>query len=318
MVLLRKTLLVSGALLLPWNACWATGSTQSQQATPVEPAATSQPSQDQSRAAQAGPALSNPPPASPPAQSQAYPAPAGSPAQTPADAPPAGLPPQIDGVPQPAVPPAPAAAMPAQTANPSLRFNMQENGQNRTADEFDAWLEAQGVRVSTGIPAIPLVQNCPLPDGDRGDNDSDRVINCLDQCPGSQAGQVIGRDGCATSVSIDLKGVTFAYDEATLDPSAKAVLDQAVEILKRHEALKVEVAGHTDSRGDAEYNQKLSERRAKAVYDYLVENGVDAARLIGPIGLGETRPLVPNERPDGSDDPEARSGNRRTELNIQN
>lgn len=291
MLLLRKTLLACTALLLPWNAGWAAGSTQSQQAGTAGPAAASGQSADQNRPAQATPA--------------------------PASAAPAGPPVQAQGVPQSAEQPTPAAAAPAPTGDRSLRFDMQQNGENRSADDFDSWLEAEGVRVSTGIPAIPLVQHCPTPEGDKGDDDNDRVINCLDQCPDSQPGQVIGRDGCPISISIDLKGVTFAYDDATLDAAAKAVLDEAVEILKRHEALKVEVAGHTDSRGDAGYNQKLSERRAQAVYDYLVEKGLDTARLIGPIGYGETRPLVPNERPDGSDDPEARSRNRRTELNIQ-
>lgn len=212
----------------------------------------------------------------------------------------------------------PATAVPAPTDSQSSRFDMQENGVNRTADEFDAWLLARGVRVATGEPAVPLVQTCPTPEGDRGDDDGDSIINCLDQCPDSVAGQAIGPDGCPAAISIDLKGVTFAYDEAKLDAAAMAVLDEAAEILKRYESLRVEVAGHTDSRGDAEYNQKLSERRAQAVYDYLVEKGLDSGRLIGPIGYGETRPLAPNQNPDGSDNPQGRSMNRRTELNIQN
>ncbi|WP_425489360.1 OmpA family protein [Cognatilysobacter bugurensis] len=254
------------------------------------PAQTGNPqSDDVNRATQAQPAPSSTAPVGPPAQS----------------------------VPPPAGQPMPATTVPAPTGAESSRFNMQENGVNRTADEFDAWLQSRGVRVATGVPAVPLVQNCPTPEGDKGDDDGDRIINCLDQCPGSAAGQAIGPDGCPAAISIDLQGVTFAYDAAKLDASARTVLDQAVEILKRHESLKIEVAGHTDSRGDAEYNQKLSQRRAKAVYDYLVEKGVDAARLIGPIGYGETRPLVPNQNPDGSDNPEARSRNRRTELNIQ-
>ena len=81
----------------------------------------------------------------------------------------------------------------------------------RTADDFDAWLQGRGVRVATGVPAIPLVQNCPTPEGDKGDDDGDRVINCLDQCPASLAGQAIGLDGCPVAISIDLQGVTFAY-----------------------------------------------------------------------------------------------------------
>ncbi|HVK52920.1 MAG TPA: OmpA family protein, partial [Pseudoxanthomonas sp.] len=69
---------------------------------------------------------------------------------------------------------------------------------------------------------------------------------------------------------------------------------------------------HTDSVGTDAYNQKLSERRAKAVYDYLTSNGVDAGRLVGPTGYGESRPI------DTNDTKEGRARNRRTELNVQN
>ena len=115
-----------------------------------------------------------------------------------------------------------------------------------------------------------------------------------------------------------LKGVNFDFDKSTLRPDAVAILGEATEILKRYPELKVEVAGHTDSVGSDAYNQKLSERRAKTVYDYLTSNGVDAARLIGPVGYGESRPLAPNTNDDGSDNPENRARNRRTELNVQN
>ena len=222
------------------------------------------------------------------------------------------------GQPVPPTPPAAGYVPRTEHDNTPWRFNMEQDGKQMSADQFDEWMKSKGVRVATGKPATPLVQNCPTPEGDKGDGDGDGVINCLDRCPDSEAGQTIGPDGCPVPVSIDLKGVTFAYDKATLGTEAKAVLDEAVEILKRHPTLKVEVAGHTDSRGDAGYNQALSERRAQAVYDYLVENGIDKARLIGPVGFGETRPLVPNEKPDGSDAPENRAKNRRTELNIQN
>jgi OOP family OmpA-OmpF porin len=71
-----------------------------------------------------------------------------------------------------------------------------------------------------------------------------------------------------------------------------AILSEATEILKRYPDLRVEVAGHTDSKGTDAYNQKLSERRATAVYNYLTKNGVDAGRLVGPIGYGESRPIA--------------------------
>ena len=119
-------------------------------------------------------------------------------------------------------------------------------------------------------------------------------------------------------VSIDLKGVNFDYDKSTLRPDAVAILNEAAEILKRYPELKVEVAGHTDSKGTDAYNQALSERRASAVYDYLTSNGVDASRMTGPTGYGESRPIAPNANEDGSDNPEGRARNRRTELNVQN
>ena len=78
------------------------------------------------------------------------------------------------------------------------------------------------------------------------DDDGDGVNNCDDKCPGSQAGQTIGPDGCPVPVSIDLKGVNFDFDKATLRPDAVAILSEAIEILKRYPELRVEVAGHTD------------------------------------------------------------------------
>lgn len=118
-------------------------------------------------------------------------------------------------------------------------------------------------------------------------------------------------------ITIDLNGVNFDFDRATLRPDAVAILNEAVEILKRYPELRVEVAGHTDSVGTDAYNQRLSERRAKAVYDHLASNGIMADRLVGPTGYGESRPIAPNTNADGSDNPEGRARNRRTELGEQ-
>ena len=158
-------------------------------------------------------------------------------------------------------------------------------------------------------PAPPAAPSCA-----DLDDDGDGVNNCDDKCPGSQAGQTIGPDGCPVQVSIDLKGVNFDFDKSTLRPDAIAILNEAVEILKRYPELRVEVAGHTDQCGSDSYNQGLSERRAKAVYDYLTSNGVDAGRLAGPTGYGESRPLEDK----GQKLPGCKSEtNRRTELNSQ-
>ena len=113
-------------------------------------------------------------------------------------------------------------------------------------------------------------------------------------------------------IQIDLKGVNFDFDSANLRADSNAVLAEAIEILRRYPTLKVEVAGHTDSVGSDDYNQRLSERRARTVYDYLVANGIAADRLVGPVGYGEARPLDTNDTAAG------RERNRRTELNVQN
>ncbi len=187
------------------------------------------------------------------------------------------------------------------------------------ADWFGDVLASVGVVIPLGPePTTPVGPAPVVPSCADSDDDGDGVNNCDDKCPGSQAGQTIGPDGCPVPVSIDLKGVNFDFDKSTLRPDAVAILNEAIEILKRYPDLKVEVAGHTDSKGTDAYNQKLSERRAKAVYDYLTSNGIDASRLVGPNGYGESRPIAPNTNEDGSDNPEGRARNRRTELNVQN
>ena len=191
----------------------------------------------------------------------------------------------------------------------------------RDDDWYGDLLASVGVVIPLGPAAAPPPPPAPAPVAPSCadlDDDGDGVNNCDDKCPNSQAGQAIGPDGCPVPVSIDLKGVNFDFDKATLRPDAVAILAEATEILKRYPDLRVEVAGHTDSKGTDAYNQKLSERRAQAVYDYLTSNGIDASRLVGPVGYGESRPIAPNTNADGSDNPEGRAKNRRTELNVQN
>ena len=163
------------------------------------------------------------------------------------------------------------------------------------------------------VAPAPMAADCSALDDDR-----DGVNNCNDKCPSTQAGQAVGPDGCPVPLTIDLKGVNFDFDKATLRPDAVAILDEAVSVLEKYPQLRVEVAGHTDSIGSEQYNQGLSERRARAVYDYLAAHGIDRARMAGPTGYGESRPIAPNTNPDGSDNPEGRAMNRRTELNVQN
>jgi OOP family OmpA-OmpF porin len=109
---------------------------------------------------------------------------------------------------------------------------------------------------------------------------------------------------------IVLRGINFAFDSARIEPEFEPVLDVAVEELKANPAVNVEVSGHTDWTGTDEYNQGLSERRARSVVQYLVSKGIDSGRLQA-TGHGESKPVADNNTRDG------RAQNRRVELNVR-
>jgi outer membrane protein OmpA-like peptidoglycan-associated protein len=103
--------------------------------------------------------------------------------------------------------------------------------------------------------------------------------------------------------------VLFGYDRSDLNAAALSNLDQLKDALVKYPETNITVIGHTDDKGTKNYNQKLSERRAKAVTDYVTRVGIDANRL-SAIGKGETDPIAAN-------DTDANSGrNRRVEFVI--
>jgi outer membrane protein OmpA-like peptidoglycan-associated protein len=114
-----------------------------------------------------------------------------------------------------------------------------------------------------------------------------------------------------TKKKIVLRGVNFDFDKANIRTDAKPILDEAVSILQEASTVNVAVEGHTDSRGTDPYNQKLSERRAKSVTDYLTGHGISSSRL-STAGFGESRPVATNDTDAG------RAENRRVELRITN
>ncbi len=104
-----------------------------------------------------------------------------------------------------------------------------------------------------------------------------------------------------------LNNIFFDFNSAELKPESKLELNRLVKFLKEHSNIRITVAGHTDIIGTEEYNQKLSERRAKAVADYLIRNGIDPKR-INVIGYGSKKPIAPNDTEEG------RAKNRRVEI----
>ncbi|CBE69699.1 MAG: OmpA family protein [Candidatus Methylomirabilis oxygeniifera] len=142
------------------------------------------------------------------------------------------------------------------------------------------------------------------------DSDGDGVPDYKDQCPGTPSGVKVNRLGCPERKAIILKGVNFAFNSAELTTESLTILDGVAEILSKHPDLKVTIAGHTDSVGTADYNKKLSQRRAESVRNYLASHGVNAAKLTA-VGFGEEQPIASN------DEAEGRTKNRRVELQPQ-
>jgi len=142
------------------------------------------------------------------------------------------------------------------------------------------------------------------------DSDGDGVINCMDRCPATPANSSVDHSGCtvvAAPKTVELQGVNFEFDSSSLTADSMAALDADAEMMKGQPDLMVEIAGHTDSQGSAEYNQGLSERRAQAVLDYLVSHGVNAENVTAR-GYGESEPVADNGTEEG------RAANRRVEL----
>jgi outer membrane protein OmpA-like peptidoglycan-associated protein len=111
--------------------------------------------------------------------------------------------------------------------------------------------------------------------------------------------------------------VLFDFDKARLRSEAEPVLRTLVqEVRERVGAATFAIEGHTDAKGGDGYNQKLSDRRAHSVRDWLVSHGGIAGNAVTMAGYGEARPVAPNQHPDGSDDPEGRQRNRRVEILV--
>ena len=115
---------------------------------------------------------------------------------------------------------------------------------------------------------------------------------------------------------IVLKNVYYEFNKADLTPIAKQAIDSTLlELMNKATDIIVEVSAHTDSIGNFEYNKKLSQERADNVVNYLVSKGISGKRLVAK-GYGAEKPVAPNSKPDGTDNPEGREKNRRTEFRV--
>lgn len=130
-------------------------------------------------------------------------------------------------------------------------------------------------------------KGCPL------DSDGDGVPDYLDKCPGTPPGVMVDENGCAT-----FKGVQFKFDKYDIEPQFYPNLDGVASTLERNPQFKLKIEGYTDNVGTEEYNQKLSEKRAKAVMDYLIQKGISPDRL-SMEGYGTSNAVAPNDTEEG-------------------
>ena len=107
----------------------------------------------------------------------------------------------------------------------------------------------------------------------------------------------------------EIAGPGFDHGKARLTDAGRTRVDEVVHVLQQNPDLRVSVEGHTDAAGREAYNQSLSERRARAVADRLIEKGIAANRL-SVRGYGESRPIADNKSADG------RARNRRVEIVV--
>lgn len=167
------------------------------------------------------------------------------------------------------------------------------------------------------------------------DNDSDRdgVPDSLDRCPKTPAGVKVDKYGCppvakrvviyaaepkaeervkaaageTSEVVLVFEDIHFDFDKSTLKPEAQKILKRNVQVLKENPRAKIRVAGFTSAAGTEDYNQKLSERRAKSVQDFLITEGVIKRERLSTVGYGETQPAVYEARPADLNSPAAKA-----------
>jgi OOP family OmpA-OmpF porin len=155
---------------------------------------------------------------------------------------------------------------------------------------------------------------CPDPD-----NDGDGIADNDDKCPGEPEtkNSYQDQDGCPDEVPAELKkftgvieGIKFKTKSADITKDSHAVLDKAIKVLVDFPDVKLEIGGHTDDVGKAEFNRSLSQKRADSVMKYLVDKGIAPARLTS-VGYGMDKPIGDNKTKAG------KAQNRRTEFTLR-
>jgi len=163
-------------------------------------------------------------------------------------------------------------------------------------------------------PGVAEYNGCPPPPPPPSDRDGDGVVDTADRCPdtvgvASNAGCPVVTQETKTRLETIARAIQFETNSDALKADSRRILDEVVSIMGQYPDYKLSIAGHTDSVGDAGYNQTLSQKRAAAVKAYLQGKGVSGNRM-SSTGYGETQPIATNDNAEG------RARNRRVELRL--
>jgi OOP family OmpA-OmpF porin len=158
---------------------------------------------------------------------------------------------------------------------------------------------------NTPVGCIVDKDGCPI------DSDKDGVIDCMDKCPNTPAGAMVDKDGCTREKVTITLNVEFDVAKWDVKDEYRDEIKKVADFMNEHPNVKASIDGHTSSPGSDAYNQKLSERRANSVRQYLISNfGIKASRLTA-TGYGETKPIATNDTEEG------RQKNRRVEAVLE-
>ena len=196
-----------------------------------------------------------------------------------------------------------------------------------TSDPYGGQTQRSSTAMGTGIgAAIGAAAGALSCDGSTSRRDRALIGAAVGAAAGAGVGAYMDRqeqqlrDNLQGSrIEIDRRGddivlnmpssVTFGFDSAELTADARSALNEVANVLTQYTDTRVNIAGHTDSTGDASYNQRLSERRAQSVGNYLSQNGVSSMRL-NTMGYGANQPVASNATEQG------RAQNRRVEITL--
>ncbi len=188
-----------------------------------------------------------------------------------------------------------------------------------TVDARGCPMDSDGDGVYDGVDQCPNTprgaevdaRGCPV------DDDGDGVPNGIDQCPNTPANTEVDAQGCTRIQAgiqagrMVLQNIFFAFNSAALQEASQAELALIGNTLVARPEVQLEIQGHTDSIGSAAYNLRLSQRRAQAVVDYLLENFSDIeSTQLRARGVGEAEPIATNDTDEG------RAQNRRVEFLV--